>query len=404
MNISRRVRIYPDESQSRIIENTFGCVRFVWNQMLSRAIESYDIGDIQIPNLCDIVYENPFLSKDNKELIVDRHAINNTKQFLNAAFRKYFRSIKNSKRIEFRKDGRPKCFPRFKSKKRSKNSYTNYHGEQTYIDFANHFIKIPVLGKVRLNPREHVIPESWCIRHITISRSNTNKYYCSIYFHCEDDNNLEGKNFVNNPNECLNILGIDYSSSALYVDSEFNKPGYPKYYRRSMKRLRILNKRLSRRKKNSKGCEQTLKQIRVLHEKISNQRKDFLHKLSTTITKLYDVICVEDLDMRSISQCLKLGISTMDNGYGMFRKMLYYKQLRKPYHMMVVADKWFPSSKRCSNCGYINHGLTLKDRIYTCPSCGNVIDRDLNAALNLKQYGLDYINKLFIDIREFNVA
>ncbi len=73
MNISRRVRIYPDESQSRIIENTFGCVRFVWNQMLSRAIESYDIGDIQIPNLCDIVYENPFLSKDNKELIVDRH-------------------------------------------------------------------------------------------------------------------------------------------------------------------------------------------------------------------------------------------------------------------------------------------------------------------------------------------
>ena len=148
--------------------------------------------------------------------------------------------------------------------------------------------------------------------------------------------------------------------------------------------------------KGGKNREKTLHRIRILHERISNQRKDFLHKLSTSITKKFDIICVEDINMKNMSQCLHLGKSTMDNGFGMFRTMLSYKQERIPYHKLIFANKWYPSSKRCSKCGHVKSDLTLKDRIYKCNKCGLIIDRDINAAINLKQYAFNYINGLNI--------
>ena len=148
--------------------------------------------------------------------------------------------------------------------------------------------------------------------------------------------------------------------------------------------------------KGGKNREKTLQRIRILHERISNQRKDFLHKLSTSITKKFDIICVEDINMKNMSQCLHLGKSTMDNGFGMFRTMLSYKQERIPYHKLIFANKWYPSSKRCSKCGHVKSDLTLKDRIYKCNKCGLIIDRDINAAINLKQYAFNYINGLNI--------
>lgn len=180
------------------------------------------------------------------------------------------------------------------------------------------------------------------------------------------------------------------------MDSEGNNASYPKYYRSNQQRLRILQQKFSRQKKGGKNREKILNKIRILHERISNQRRDFLHKLSTSITKKFDVICVEDIDMINISQCLYLGKSTMDNGFGMFREMLSYKQERIPYHKLILANRWFPSSKRCSCCGNVKSDLKLSDRIYKCDKCDLTIDRDLNAAINLKQYAFDYINGLNI--------
>lgn len=188
---------------------------------------------------------------------------------------------------------------------------------------------------------------------------------------------------------------MDYSSKSLYVDSNGDCAEYPKYYRNSQKKLRILNKQLSRKNNGSNNRGKTLICLRKLYEKISNQRKNFLHKLSSMITKYYDVICVEDIDMQNISQCLNLGKSTMDNSFGMFRNMLVYKQMRIPYHLLIYANRWYPSSKTCSSCGFINKNLILSDRIYHCPCCNNNIDRDYNAAINLKNYALDYINKTY---------
>ena len=356
--------------------------------MLEASIKSYDEGQLKIPNYGDIVLQNQWLSKDNKEYRFDRHAASITKYFLGESFSRYFDNIKKGN-IKMRKDGKPRGFPRFKARKHCKNSYSNYHREQTHIDFDNHLIKLPCLGWVKYNPREKPIPDDRIIKHITISKTLTNKYYCSICF--QYSINIDN---IHNKDKNMNILGIDYSSSSLYVDSEGNKANYPKYYRSSQQRLRMLQKQLSRQKKGGKNKEKTLQRIRILHEKISNQRRDFLHKLSTSITKKFDVICVEDIDMQNMSQCLHLGKSTYDNGFGMFREMLSYKQERIPYHELKLADQWFPSSKRCSKCGHIKSDLTLKDRTYKCNECGLTIDRDLNAAINLKQYAFDYINGL----------
>lgn len=405
MIISRKIRIYPDDNQQIIINNTFDVCRFVWNKLLEHAIESFDSGKLIISNYGDIVSEYQFLSKDNEGYIFDRHSVNNVKQFLKLSFSRYFDAIR-TKNIKYRKDGKPIGFPRFKSKKFSKNSYTSYHHENIHIDYMNHVIKLPCLGWVKYNPREKAFPDDWKILHITISKSLSNKYYCSICFEYENHQiGYNGLDFLINPKQTLNILGIDYSSSSLYVDSNGNKPGYPKYYRANQKRLRMLQKKLSRQQKGSVNRNKTIQQIRILHEKISNQRYDFLHKLSTSITKMFDVICVEDIDMKNMSQCLHLGKSTMDNGFGIFRNMLKYKQNRILFHLMITAEKWFPSSKTCSCCGNIKHDLTLKDRVYKCDHCGNTIDRDVNAAINLKQYAFIHINAIaqrFVD-RSFSM-
>ena len=373
--------------------------------MLESSAKSFDNGKLIIPNYGDIVLQNAWLSKDNKEYRFDRHAASNTKYFLREAFSRYLKNSKkdNNKKgntKKKRKDGKEKGFPRFKSKKYCKNSYSNYNAWYScHIDSDNHLIKIPCLGWVKYNPREKSIPDDWKIKHITISKSTTNKYYCSICFQYSIDieNILKNKNKNNN----LNILGLDYSSPFLYVDSEGNKANYPKYYRSNQQRLRLLQKQFSRQQKGSVNREKTLNKIRILHEKISSQRKDFLHKLSTLITKEFRIICVEDINMQNMSKGLHLGKSTYDNAFGMFREMLSYKQDRIPYHELIRVDqRLFPSSKKCSRCGNKKSDLELKDRIYRCDKCGLEIDRDVNAAINLKQYAFDYINGLNILCRK----
>ena len=129
--------------------------------------------------------------------------------------------------------------------------------------------------------------------------------------------------------------------------------------------------------------------IAKIHEHISNQRKDWIEKLSTQISKQHDVVCVEDIDLRSLSQCLHLGKSTMDNGFGIFRSRLQQK-LQRCGKEFIVIDKWFPSSKLCHHCGTVNTELKLEDRVWTC-CCGKTLNRDVNAAINIRNEGIKLI-------------
>ena len=182
------------------------------------------------------------------------------------------------------------------------------------------------------------------------------------------------------------FLGLDYSQKDFYVDSEGRKANYPKYYRRSEQKLARLQKSICRKEKDGKNYQKTLRKIQKLHAKIKHQRHDYLQKLSTELVSRYDVIVVEDINLRAMGGCLSLGKNLHDNGFGLFREMLAYK-LWKKGSCLIRIDRMYPSSKTCSVCGVVKPDLKLSDRIYICPECGCVIDRDYNAAINIREEG-----------------
>jgi len=172
-----------------------------------------------------------------------------------------------------------------------------------------------------------------------------------------------------------------------YTDSQSIRADYPRFYRNALEKLAVEQRKLS---KCVKGSNNRLKQklkVARLHEKIVNQRKNFLHKKSRELVNLYDAIIIEDLNMKAMSQCLNLGKSVSDNAWGMFTTFLKYK-LENEGKLLVRVDKWFPSSKKCNECGEINKELQLSDRQWVCKSCGCIIDRDYNAAKNIRDEGL----------------
>jgi putative transposase len=182
------------------------------------------------------------------------------------------------------------------------------------------------------------------------------------------------------------VIGLDYSSKSLYVDSEAQSAEYPRFYRQAELKLKKAARKLSKRKKGSQNREKQRRKVAKLHEKVAHQRKDFLHKRSRQITNAYDAVVIEDLHMRGMAQGLKLAKSTHDNGYGMFKNFLAYK-LAEQGKPLVVVDRWYPSSKLCHVCNHKNDKLTLGDRTWTCPHCGTELDRDINAAINIKNEG-----------------
>ena len=155
------------------------------------------------------------------------------------------------------------------------------------------------------------------------------------------------------------------------------------YFRKREERLAREQRKLSHCVKESNNYYRQKKRVALCHEKIRNQRKDFLHKLSYEMAEAYDVVAVEDIDMKAMSQCMHFGKSVMDNSYGKFRELLEYK-LTWRGKKLVRVDRFFPSSKKCCKCGSVKKELKLSDRVYLC-RCGNRIDRDLNAAINIRE-------------------
>lgn len=272
-------------------------------------------------------------------------------------------------------------FPKFKSKRKSKKAYTT-NNVNNNIELLDSSIRLPKIGNVKAV--FHRLPkEDYVLKSVTISMV-AGKYFASVLFEYEEEIPQKKTN---------KVLGLDYSSSSLYVDSNNHKCGMPHYFRENQSKLRRAQRRLSRRigsKKDETKSNNYLKQLNKVnrvHLKTANQRKDFLHKESRKLANEYDVICVEDINMQSISRCLKLGKSTMDNGFGMFREMLKYK-LEQKGGQLIKVGKWYPSTKTCNCCGNKVKSIPLGQRIYSCEKCGTVIDRDYNAALNIKDEGL----------------
>lgn len=164
----------------------------------------------------------------------------------------------------------------------------------------------------------------------------------------------------------------------------------PHFYRQAEQRLAMEQRKLSKMVKGSSNYQKQKRRIALVHEKVRNQRKDWQHKESRKLSDKWDIVCVENINYKGMSGSLRLGKATQDNGFGQFRTFLSYK-LAEQGKKLITIDKWFPSSKLCRHCRYVNDGLTLTDRVWVCPSCGGTILRDKNAAINIRNAGVAQI-------------
>jgi len=233
-------------------------------------------------------------------------------------------------------------------------------------------IVLPKLGKVRIKQHRD-IPGNYKLKSVTVSQTASGKYHVSILFEYEA--------YIQ-PKPIIDVIGLDFSMPELYIDSNGEKPNFPRYYRRALGKLARMQRVLSKMVKCSNNYYKQRRKIAQLHEHIANQRKDFLHKQSRQITNAYDCVAVENLNMRAMSQSLNFGKSVADNGWGMFVSFLDYK-LRVEGKQLIRVDKWFPSSKTCSVCGAVKQELSISERKYIC-DCGSTMDRDVNAAINIR--------------------
>lgn len=356
MNKAYKFRLYPTKKQQILLSKTFGCVRFIYNKMLGDKIVHYQETKEKLNNT-PAWYKKEFVWL--KE--VDSLALANTQLNLQTAYNNFFRSPKVG-------------FPKFKSRHRNQNSYTT-NNQKGSIRIEDGSIKLPKIGFVNIKLHRS-IPENFRLKSATIAKTPTGKYFVSILFEYEEIiEAVKPKNFV----------GLDFAMKELFVSSDGEFAGYPRYYRQALEKLAKQQRKLSNCVKGSSNRNKQRIELAKLHEKVANQRKDFLHKLSRKITNSYDAVCIEDLNMKGMAQALNFGKSVADNGWGMFTTYLGYK-LAEMGKQLVKNDKWFPSSKTCSQCGAVKEELSLSERTYHC-DCGFVCDRDINAAINIRNQG-----------------
>lgn len=362
-NKAYKFRIYPNAEQKILFARTFGCVRFIYNKMLSDKIKYYEETKQKLNN-------TPAQYKVEFEWLkeVDSLALANAQMNLQKAYNNFFRSPNIG-------------FPKFKSKHRNRNSYTT-NNQKGSVAIEDGYIKLPKIGLVKLNQHRQ-ISSDYKLKSVTISQTPSGKYYASILF--EYENQVQEQ-------ELHSFLGLDFSMRELYKDSNGNEPAYPRYYRQAEKKLKREQRKLSLKQKGSKNRDKQRVKVAKLHEKVANQRKDFLHKQSRQIVSAYDCVCVENLDMKAMSQCLNFGKSVSDNGWGMFVNFLQYK-LEELGKKFVKVDKFYASSQISNVCGYKN--ITTKNlsiRVWDCPGCGTHHDRDMNAAINIRNEGMRIAN------------
>ena len=388
-------QIYPNKTEIEKIHINIGHSRFIYNTMLALQEDNHKKG-IKLMSKIDMNnYVNRILKTQHPWLKdADKFSLTNSVYDLHKAYESFFNHNADH--------------PNFKNKRKCKLSYsTNFTNNN--IEVGKDYVKIPKVGKVKAIIHRP-LPDGAKIKGLTVTENRDGTFVVSVLCQYE----VEDITLTLDPNK---VLALDYKSNGLYVDQHGNSCNMPHFMRKSEKKLIKEQHKLSHMieshiigyTKGSKGgrkpiydkditeCKNIQKQrlkVARIHRHIANQRKDFLQKLSTEIANQYDAVVVETLNMKAMSnKAFGNGKATMDNGYGMFLKMLEYK-LTERGKTLIFVDKWFPSSQLCSCCGHKHKKIKdLTIRNWTCPSCNTNHDRDINAARNIYKEGIKILNE-----------
>ena len=361
-----KYRIYPTDEQKVLFAKTFGCCRFVYNWALNLRIEAYKSDKRTVPYkeiqdcmVNELKAEHDWLKEVNSQSLL--YSLRN----LETAYTNFFR---NTKAVGF---------PRFKSRKSRQSFLCPQHCR---VDFERGTITIP---KAKDIPAVLHRKFRGAVKTVTVSMTHSGKYYASVLV----DTSIQELQAAE-PQEKTTV-GIDLGVKSLVVCSDGRTFENPKNLQRSLHRLAMLQKRLSRKQKGSANRDKARVKIARLQEHISNCRKDNLHKITHTLTHDSQVrtICMEDLNVKGMQRNHHLAQAVVDASFGMFLTMLEYK-CRWYGVNLIKIDRFAPSSKTCGKCGHIYKGLKLSERSWTCPECGTHHDRDFNAACNIKDFGL----------------
>jgi putative transposase len=378
------IRLYPNKHQQKLIEQTFGCTRFVYNKVLGMKKELWEDYKLSFnPKIKSLKEEWKFLTKVSSQSICNSYndCMNSFKNFFNGKSGK----TKNKQDYpKFKKKGKCKDSFRIGCTYPSKEKRPNT-GDIRIID-RNH-IKIPSLGIVQFANYNDFDWKSVHINNITISKSNVGNYYGSICVELPEPEYIE-------PNYYSTAFDLGLKDFAIFDSGDVVEN--PKYYRKSEKKLVKEQRLLSKMTRGSKNYNEKKLRIAKLHEKVRNQRKDFQHKVSTQLVNENQVIISEDLNVKGMLKNHKLAKSIQDASFGTFCNMIKYKaeQMNRIY---LKVDRFFPSSKLCHHCGFKYKGLKLEERFWICPECGTYLDRDENAAINILNEGLRILKQKYPD-------
>ncbi len=348
-----RIRLYPNEMQAQKLSVQFGCARWVWNNALALSQEQYRETGKGL-NYHALAVRLPKLKQEHEWLKdADSQVLQQSLQNLARAFDSFF--AKRGK------------YPRFKSK----------HGRQSCawpqrIKIEGGKIYLPKVGWVRCVVHRDIVGK---FKTLTVSRNACGQFHASIL----TDDGLELPEVSTDGK----ILGLDVGLNHLVVTSDGSKFGNPRHLRNAENNLKRKQQKLSRKKKGSNSRDKARRLVARAHERVGAARKDFLHKLSRRLVNENQVIAIETLNVKGMTRNPNLAKSINDAGWAMLFSFIEYKAARAG-KAVVKIDRWFPSSKACSDCGSISDKMPLDVRSWTCPHCGSHHDRDINAARNIR--------------------
>lgn len=357
-----KYRIYPTKSQKELLSRTFGCVRVIWNACVE-SFNSYDkeLNPIpKMPGKLDLVEEKPWLNEVSAATLQQKQ-----RDFIE--FSKQYFSKSRKKKVNK---------PKFKSK----DDHQSFRLPAKKFKLKDNKIRLEKIGYVKI-VIDRTIPENSRLISCTVSKDKSGRYFASILVETEQVyKSKTGKS-----------IGVDIGVKTLTTLSDGITISNPHFLRKSQTKLARMQKHLYRKQRGSNRRRKCKLKVARLHRKISDKRSFYMHNLTIMLVSNYDVICIEDLNTSGMLKNHNLAGCISDTSFSMFRSQLEYKCSWYGKELIVI-DRFYPSSKTCSCCGWKNEGLKLSDRIFKCINCGSELDRDLNAAINIKRVGVGILS------------